>query len=105
MTVGRTVRHDGAAMASDRSARRLIIHGHVQGVFFRDSTRRCAERHGVAGWVRNRADGTVEAWLEGPPEAVHAVEEFCRRGPEGARVEHVDDEAVMAEGLTGFQVR
>ena len=92
-------------MASDRSARRLIIHGHVQGVFFRDSTRRCAERHGVAGWVRNRADGTVEAWLEGRREAVQAVEAFCRRGPQGAHVDRMDAEAVPAEGLTGFQVR
>ena len=92
-------------MPTDRSARRLVIHGHVQGVFFRDSTRRCAERHEVAGWVRNRADGTVEAWLEGPPEAVEAVETFCRRGPEGGHVERVDGEAVPAEGLTSFQVR
>lgn len=105
MTVGRTVRHDGAAMASDRSARRLIIHGHVQGVFFRDSTRRCAERHGVAGWVRNRADGTVEAWLEGPPEAVAAVEAFCGTGPSEARVERVERESVQAEGAEGFRVR
>lgn len=99
------MRHDDAAMTSDRSARRLVVHGQVQGVFFRDSTRRCAERHGVAGWVRNRADGTVEAWLEGPSAAVDAVEAFCRRGPESALVERVEAEASAAEGLEGFTIR
>lgn len=91
-------------MASDRSARRLIIHGRVQGVFFRDGIRRCAERHGVTGSARNRADGTVEAWLEGTPEAVQAVEAFCRRGPDGARVERVDGADAAPVGAAAFTV-
>jgi len=85
--------------------RRLVVHGHVQGVFFRDTTRREAARRGVAGWVTNRADGAVEAVFEGPPEAVAAMVEFCESGPRGAdvdRVEVVDEEP---EGLNGFDVR
>ncbi len=63
---------------SEQVRRRVIVHGMVQGVFFRDSTRRRAASLGVAGWVRNRPDGTVEAVFEGEREA---VEEPCRRGP------------------------
>jgi acylphosphatase len=77
----------------------------VQGVFFRDSTRRLANSRGVAGWVCNRPDGAVEAVFEGAPEDVDALASFFRRGPEGAtvdRLEEIDDEP---EGLTGFQVR
>jgi acylphosphatase len=85
--------------------RRVVIHGHVQGVFFRDTTRREAARRGVAGWVTNRADGAVEAVFEGAPEAVAAMVDFCESGPRGAdvdRVELVDEEP---EGLNGFDVR
>lgn len=85
--------------------RRLVVHGFVQGVFFRDSTRECAERHGVAGWVRNRPDGTVEAVLEGRSEAVEAVGAFCARGPVHARVERVASSDEPPEGLSGFRVR
>ena len=56
--------------------RRVIVHGFVQGVFFRDSVRRLADRHGVAGWVRNTGDGSVEAVLEGSPEAVACYEDL-----------------------------
>jgi acylphosphatase len=55
---------------SEHVARRVVVHGSVQGVFFRDTTRRHAESRGVAGWVRNRSDGTVEAHFEGEPDAV-----------------------------------
>jgi len=65
--------------------RRILVHGHVQGVFFRDSTRRLAERDGVAGWVRNRPDGAVEAVFEGEPQAVERLVRFAREGPRGAR--------------------
>ena len=58
---------------SERTARRLVIRGWVQGVWFRESMRREAEALGVAGWVRNRTDGTVEALVEGTPEAVDAI--------------------------------
>ncbi len=85
--------------------RRIVIHGHVQGVFFRDSTRRLAEREGVAGSVRNRADGAVEAVFEGEPEAVERLVRFAREGPRGARVERVDVTEEDPEGLRGFAVR
>ena len=89
----------------ERVRQRVVITGRVQGVFFRDSTRREAARRGVAGWVRNRGDGAVEAVFEGPPDEVEALVAFCRRGPAGRRRrrrEAVDEEP---EGLTGFEVR
>jgi acylphosphatase len=85
--------------------RRVVVHGHVQGVFFRDSTRRLAERERVAGWVRNRADGAVEAVFEGEPDAVERLIRFAREGPRGAQVERVDVSDEEPEGLTGFSVR
>ncbi len=80
------------------------MHGQVQGVFFRDSIRRLAQQHGVAGWVRNTPNGTVEAVFEGPPDAVERLVEFARRGPRGAVVEQVDDHDEPPEGLTSFRV-
>lgn len=68
----------------------LFVRGKVQGVFFRQSMREVALRHGVKGWVRNLPDGRVEAVLEGEREAVEAVIEWARRGPPRARVEGVD---------------
>ena len=82
----------------------VVVSGRVQGVFFRDSIRRLAEEHGVAGWVRNTWDGTVEAVLEGEPDAVDRLVGFCREGPPGARVENVDVSAETPEGLSGFRV-
>lgn len=67
----------------------LIIHGHVQGVYYRDSMRREAERLNISGWVRNCHDGTVEAMVQGMPEAVDAIVRWAHRGPEHARVERV----------------
>jgi acylphosphatase len=84
--------------------RRVVVHGHVQGVFFRDTTRRLAVRHGVAGRVRNRADGAVEAVFEGDAAAVERLVAFCREGPRGARVERVEVEEEEPEGLRGFSV-
>jgi acylphosphatase len=84
---------------------RVVVHGHVQGVFFRDSTRRRAAELGVAGWVCNRSDGAVEAVFEGAPEAVAAMVDWSRRGPRGADVLHVDQHEENPEGLTGFDVR
>jgi acylphosphatase len=86
-------------------ARRVVVHGHVQGVFFRDSTRREAERRGVVGWAINRSDGNVEVQLEGALEDVDAVIAFCRRGPRGARVQQVEVREIAPEGLSGFQTR
>jgi acylphosphatase len=77
----------------------------VQGVFFRDSTRRLAQQHGVAGWVTNRWDGAVEAVFEGEEAAVERLVEFSRRGPRGAQVDSVDVSEEEPEGLSGFSVR
>jgi len=85
--------------------RRVVVHGLVQGVFFRDTTRRHAQAAGVAGWVRNRTDGSVEAVFEGEPEAVERLVRFCRRGPRGARVDRVDVHEEPPEGLTAFAIR
>ena len=73
--------------------RRVIVHGHVQGVFFRDSVRRLADERGVAGFATNREDGAVEALVD-----------FCRRGPSQARVERVEEDEEEPEGLQGFRV-
>lgn len=85
--------------------RRVVVHGRVQGVFFRDSTRRIALEHGVSGWVRNTWEGTVEAVFEGPPEAVQRLVEFAHRGPAGAAVERVEVFEEDEEGLNGFAIR
>ena len=85
--------------------RRVVVHGHVQGVFFRDSARRLAERHELAGFVRNAPDGTVEAVFEGESEAVERLVAFCHEGPRGAEVERVDVADEEREGLQGFAVR
>jgi acylphosphatase len=85
--------------------RRVVVHGRVQGVFFRDSTAREARARGVAGWVRNRDDGTVEAVFEGPAGAVQALVAWAGEGPEHARVERVEAHEEPAEGLSGFDVR
>ena len=85
--------------------RRVVVHGFVQGVFFRDSLRRLAERNGVAGWVRNNRDGTVEAAVEGDPESVQRIVDYCRSGPRGAHVDRVDVYEEEAEGASGFSVR
>jgi acylphosphatase len=90
---------------SDAVRRRVVVHGDVQGVFFRDSCRRQADSRGVAGWVTNRRDGAVEAVFEGDPEDVEALVEFCRRGPSRAEVRDLDVTSEDPEGLTDFQVR
>jgi acylphosphatase len=84
--------------------KRVVIHGHVQGVFFRDSLRRLASQHGVAGWARNRWDGTVEAVFEGGEEDVERLVAFARRGPRGAAVERAEVFVEEPEGLSGFSV-
>ncbi len=86
-------------------ARRVVVHGRVQGVFFRDSTRREAERRGVAGWTRNTPEGTVESVFEGSEDEVEAMVAFVRRGPGHATVSSVDVTEEPPEGLHGFDVR
>jgi acylphosphatase len=85
--------------------RRVVAHGRVQGVFFRDTTRRRAQELGVAGWVANRDDGAVEAAFEGDAEAVDAMVELCRRGPGRAEVTELEVADEPPEGLSGFEVR
>jgi acylphosphatase len=85
--------------------RHLVIHGNVQGVFFRDSTRERAQTRGVNGWVSNRADGAVEAVFEGDDEAVHSMVRFAHEGPRGADVARVEVAEEEPEGLSGFAVR
>jgi acylphosphatase len=83
----------------------VIVRGRVQGVGFRFWTHERARAVGAAGWVRNRADGAVEAVFEGAPDVVEAMLAFCRAGPRHARVEGVEDAAEEPEGLAGFEVR
>jgi acylphosphatase len=90
---------------SEAVRRRVVVHGHVQGVFFRDTTRREASRRGVAGWVTNRPDGAVEAVFEGPASEVDALVGFAREGPRGADVSSVEVLEEEPEGLSGFDVR
>jgi acylphosphatase len=85
--------------------KRVVAHGRVQGVFFRDTTRRRAESLGVAGWVSNRDDGAVEAVFEGAEDAVDALVELCRRGPGRAEVTDLEVFDEEPEGLEGFRVR
>jgi acylphosphatase len=85
--------------------RRVIVHGLVQGVFFRDSMRRLAQQHGLSGWVANRADGAVEAVFEGEADAVERLLAFSREGPRGAQVQSVEVTEEEPEGLSGFAVR
>jgi acylphosphatase len=85
--------------------RRLIVHGQVQGVGFRWAIARAAQSRGVSGWVTNRADGTVEALLEGEPDAVESVVRLAREGPRGAQVQRVDVAEEEPEALRGFVTR
>jgi acylphosphatase len=81
------------------------VTGRVQGVFFRAETSRRARSLGVAGWVRNAHDGSVEAVFEGRPEAVESMVAWCARGPGGAVVDDVDVAWEEPEGTHGFEVR
>jgi len=85
--------------------RRVVVHGFVQGVFFRDSVRRLASQRGVSGWVANRPDGAVEAVFEGEPDAVERLVAYCHDGPRGASVDSVEVFDEESENLSGFSVR
>ena len=88
----------------ERVRRRVIASGRVQGVFFRESTRREAERLGVAGWARNDPGGTVSAVFEGEAGAVDRLAAFVRAGPGHAEVDRVEVVDEEPEGLQGFRV-
>ena len=92
-------------MADENTRRRVIVHGNVQGVYFRDSAEQEAENAGVAGWVTNRENGSVEAVFEGSESAVERMVDWCRTGPSSADVDDVDVTEEDPEGLSGFEVR
>lgn len=86
-------------------ARKVRVFGRVQGVFFRQWTVNQARALGVAGWVRNASDGTVEAHVEGDDDAVTKMLEGMRQGPSQARVEDLSAETIEPLGVSGFSVR
>jgi acylphosphatase len=87
-------------------AHRVVAHGRVQGVGYRDAAVQAAFEHGIAGWVRNRADGTVEMFVQGAPEAIERFLHWCRRGPPLARVtEVVTAPAAVEPALRAFEWR
>ncbi len=90
---------------TDRKTIRAVISGRVQGVSYRAWTKKQADRHGVAGWVRNRPDRTVEALFSGPAEAVDALLAACRRGPFAARVDGIEVTQAEPEESAGFEIR
>lgn len=85
-------------------ARRLTVRGRVQGVYYRAATVEAAGRCGVAGWVRNRADGSVEALIEGDADAVARLVEWCRRGPRAAKVTDVEIVETAPTGAVDFLI-
>ncbi len=91
--------------SGDPVARRVVVTGRVQGVFFRDSCRQEAQSAGVDGWVRNTPEGTVEAWFEGPADAVERLVEWGRSGPRRADVDGVDVHEEDPTGHQGFGIR
>lgn len=82
-----------------------MVRGRVQGVFFRDSCARLARGAGVAGWVRNRPDGAVEGWFEGPAPAVENLVTWCGNGPRHAAVAGVEVVEEPPTGLEGFRIQ
>lgn len=83
----------------------VFVSGRVQGVSFRDATRRQAEQLGLSGWVRNTQDGQVEAVFEGDADTVRQMVDWCESGPSSADVEDVSVGNEQPEGLSGFEVR
>ena len=96
---------DASASADDVTRRHVVVRGRVQGVFFRDSCRREARGRGVTGWVRNSADGSVEAVFEGRADAVDDMVAWVHEGPPHATVAGVSVRTERPEGLSDFQVR
>ncbi|MBI4764528.1 MAG: acylphosphatase [Deltaproteobacteria bacterium] len=90
----------------EKISAQVVIHGWVQGVYFRAFTRDQARSLGLAGWVRNRRDGTVEAYFEGEKEKVDQMVAWCRRGSPPSRVEQVDVTYGPFSGdFDSFQIR
>ena len=87
------------------SAVHIVVHGFVQGVFFRASTQSQATEHSLTGWVRNLPDGTVEIHAEGEKESLDRFIEWCRQGPPAANVQRLDLDWIASQGLSAFEVR
>lgn len=87
------------------TGRRLLVRGRVQGVFYRDACRREADRLGVHGWARNLDDGSVEVVMAGEPDALDALEGWCRSGPPRALVTSIESHPSAAEVVPGFGTR
>lgn len=87
------------------ATRRIVVHGRVQGVFYRGWTVEKARELGIAGWVRNRRDGTVEILARGEEEALDRLADACRGGPPAAQVERVNVEDSGEEPGEGFGQR
>ncbi len=87
------------------SAVHIVVHGSVQGVFFRASTQSQASEHSLTEWVRNRPDGTVEIHAEGEKESLDRFIEWCRQGPPAANVQRLDLDWVASQSLSDFEVR
>jgi len=98
--------NDLQPLADAVTTRRLIVHGQVQGVFYRGWAVETARALGLDGWVRNRRDGTVEMLVAGPDAAIESLIARCRQGPPAARVERIDVQATEAEEVpSGFAQR
>jgi acylphosphatase len=91
-------------LRTDVRAARVLVSGRVQGVFYRDTCARRARAEGVAGWIRNRADGRVEAWFEGRPQAVENMVTWCREGPPQADVDAVEVIDEQPASLDAFRI-
>lgn len=86
------------------SAVRLRITGRVQGVWFRASAKEKADELGITGWARNTEDGTVEILAMGEPDVLNEFTTWCRKGPPGARVEHVEEREEHEQKIVGFTI-
>jgi acylphosphatase len=95
----------GRAYRSAVVRRRVTVHGRVQGVGFRYTIARAASSRGLAGWVRNRPDGTVEAVFEGETDAVESLVRLCEDGPRGSAVARAEVAQEEPEGLSSFDIR
>jgi len=89
---------------ADRTRARVLVSGHVQGVFYRATTRDAAREHDVDGWVKNLDDGRVEAVFEGPASAVKSMVEWCHTGSPAADVDDVSVTREPPEGVDGFRI-
>jgi acylphosphatase len=85
--------------------KKIILHGQVQGVFFRQTARELAHELGLHGFIKNRTDGTVEIEVEGSSELVNKFVNWCHVGPEAANVEQVESEEIPVSHLSGFSIQ